>query len=201
MILLDCEQGTDEWFAARCGVVTASKFGEILNPTGKPTTGVKRPNYMNTLIAEHLMGHASETYCNDAMRRGTELEPQARDMFAFTRNCEPVQVGLIYLDDDKHVSCSPDALIDDNGLWECKCPMPNTHVSYLLKGVIPNQYIPQVQGQMWVSEREYCDFHSYHPEMDSLIVRVNREDKYIKLLSEAVGKFVDEMLEKREKLS
>jgi len=129
MIIMDkMEQGSDEWFAARCGVVTASRFGEILTPTGKPTTGVKRPNYMNTLIAEHLMGHAVETYCNDAMKRGTELEPQARDMFAFTRNCDPVQVGLIYLDENKHVSCSPDALIGDNGLWECKCPMPNTHV-------------------------------------------------------------------------
>jgi len=54
---------------------------------------------------------------------------------------------------------------------------------------------------MWIAEREYCEFHSYHPEMESLIIRVNRDEEYIKELSGAVDKFVDELLEKRERLA
>jgi len=201
MLTVNCEQGTDEWFAARCGVVTASCFSEIFTSQGKPTSGAKRPSYMNKLIAESLMGHPAATFQSDAMRRGTELEPEARDFYAFNRDCDPVQVGLVYLDNRKVISCSPDALIDDSGLWECKCPLPHTHVDYLLKNKVPAQYVPQVQGQLWVTDREWCDFHSYHPELDSMIIRVNRDDTYIKALASEVEKFVDQMLEKREQLT
>jgi len=201
MIILDCIQGEPEWFAARCGVVSASKFGEILTPTGKPTTGVKRPNYMNTLIAETIMGYKQETYCSDAMKRGIELEPEARDMYAMLNDCEPVEIGMAYLDDRKLISCSPDALVDENGLWENKAPLPHTHIKYLLDNKIPTQYIPQVQGQLYVMDREWCDFMSYAPDIKPLIIRVNRDDVYIKKLSDAIEDFVDEMQEKLQKLA
>jgi len=196
MLILDCVQGDDVWMQSRCGVVSASKFGEILTPKGKPTTGAKRQTYMNTLIAETLMGYKAETYCNDAMKRGMELEPVARDMYAMLNDCEPVEIGMAYLDDRRLISCSPDALIDDNGLWENKAPLPHNHVKYLIDGKMPGLYIPQVQGQMWVLEREWCDFMSYCPDIKPLIVRINRDDAYIKALSDEIEKFVSEMTEK-----
>ena len=200
MIILDCIQGSDEWAKARVGVVSASKFGEILTPLGKPTTGVKRPNYMNTLIAETIMGYKMDSYCNDDMKRGIELEPVARDMYSMINDVEVEEIGMAYLDDRKLISCSPDGLVNENGLWENKAPKPHTHIKYRLDNKIPTQYIPQVQGQMWVMEREYCDFMSYCPDIKPFIIRVNRDDDYIATLSGAVEKFVSEMQEKLEKL-
>jgi len=204
MIILsaeECPQGSPEWLLARSSIPTASSFGEILTPTGKPTTGAKRPNYMNRLLAEYITGKPTESYCNDTMLRGLELEPQARDDYAFIKGCDPVEVGLVYLDDRQLISCSPDAMVDDNGLWENKSPLAHTHVSYLLKQKLPTQYIPQVQGQMWVCDREYCDFQSYHPDMKNMLIRVYRDEDYIRSLKNAVDIFVDEMLEKREQLT
>lgn len=200
MIILEAEQGSDEWLQARAGIVTGSKFGEIITPTGKPTTGAKRITYMNTLLAEWMSGSPTETFQSDWMRRGTELEPEARELYAMIKDCEPEQVGMVYKDKLKLVSCSPDALVGDSGLWENKAPAPHTHVGYLLKESLPNQYIPQVQGQMWVCDREWCDFMSYCPGMPPMIVRVNRDNKFIESLSSEVERFVEEMLEKREKL-
>ncbi len=200
-IILDCEQGSDIWHAARIGVVSASKFSEILTPLGKPTTGAKRTTYMNTLIAETIMGAKADSYCSDAMKRGIELEPEARDMYAMIQDCEPVEIGMAYLDDRKLISCSPDALVDENGLWENKAPSPHNHIKYLLDNKIPTQYITQVQGQMYVLEKEWCDFMSYCPDIKPLIVRVYRDDVYIKTLSSALESFVDEMQGKLQKLA
>jgi YqaJ-like viral recombinase domain len=204
MIILskeECPQGSEIWKQARMAIPTASSFGEILTPTGKPTTGAKRPNYMNRLLAEWLTGKPTETYCNDTMLRGIELEPEARDSYAFIKDCDTVEVGLVYLDDRKLISCSPDAMVGDNGLWENKCPLAHTHVAYLLKQELPTKYIPQVQGQMWVCDSEWCDFQSHHPDMEPMIKRVYRDESYIRELKKAVDNFVDEMLEKREQLS
>jgi len=200
MIILDCEQGTPEWLEARAGIVTGSRFAEIITPTGKPTTGAKRTTYMNTLLSEWMVGAASETFQSDWMRRGTELEPEARDLYAMLKDVEPVQVGMVYKDEERLVSCSPDALIGDKGLWENKAPAPHTHVGYLLKDQMPSQYIPQVQGQLWVCERDWCDFQSYCPGMPPMIIRVGRDEDYIKSLEGEINKFVDEMLNKRGKL-
>jgi putative phage-type endonuclease len=199
MLAVDCKQGSDEWKAARVGVVTASKFGEIITPTGKPTVGDKRAKYMNTLIAESLTGEPSETFQSEWMRRGTELEPEARDYYSLIRDAEVEQVGMVYLNEDRLIACSPDGLVD-NGLWENKCPAPHTHVAYLLANKLPSQYKPQVQGQMYVTERDWCDFMSYHPDMKPLLVRVHRDEEYIKILANLLDKFVLEMVEKREQL-
>ena len=201
MIILDCEQGESEWLQARAGLVTASLFKEIITPLGKKTTGARPHTYMNVLLGEWLSGKPSDKYISKAMIRGTELEPQARDSYAFLADCDPEQVGLVYLDDKRLVSCSPDALIGENGGWECKCPLDHNHIATMLKNVMPNEHIPQVQGCLWICEREWWDFMSYHPDMEPMIHRVYRDESYIRTLKKYVDEFIDDMMEKREQLN
>lgn len=197
MIILDCEQGKDEWFRARLGIPTASNFDKIISSTGKPSTQAN--GYMNKLLAEWLTGKSEEGYNNDSMERGKELESAARDFYAFTHDVEVRQAGIVYRDENKLVACSPDGLTD--GGLEIKCPLAHTHVSYLLAGKVPSKYIPQIQGSLWVTGLEYWDFISYHPDMKPLVIRVMRDEKYINTLADLVGRFIKTMLEKRAILS
>jgi hypothetical protein len=86
---------------------------------------------------------------------------------------------------------SPDGLVGDEGGIEIKCPLPHTHVSYLRAGDVPSKYIPQIQGCLWITGREWWDFMSYHPAMEDLIVRVYRDEAYIKKLADAVTSAVE----------
>lgn len=198
MIIHDVEQGSPEWLALRAGIPTASRFDEILTPTGKPSTQAEK--YMLELLAEWLSGEPAETYQNDWMKRGTELEPEARNYYAFTTDAEIRQVGFITRDDGL-VGASPDALVNDDGLSEIKCPAPHTHVAYLLGEKLATKYIPQVQGQLWIAERDWCDWISYHPKMQPCIVRTHRDELFITSLRVALDAFVGRMLERREQLN
>lgn len=201
MIFDNSPQGSDDWLLARCGVITASNFNCIITPTGKATTGAKADTYMRQLLAEWLLGKPVDTFePTQWMQRGNELEPQARDLYQLIKDVEVHEAGLCYLDDKKLVGASLDGLIGDKGSIEIKCPKASTMIAYMLDGLLPATYKPQVQGQLWVSQREYSDFFAYHPDMEPYIVRVNRDEKYIKSLSELTDSFIDEMLEKREQL-
>jgi len=197
MIILDVVQNSPEWFEARMGIPTASSFDKIITSTGKPSTQAK--SYMNKLLAEWLTGESDSIKQNEWMERGHELEGQARSLYGFLNDCEPKQVGLIYKDDRKLVSCSPDSLLDDKG-HEIKCPAPHTHVEYLLADKLPTKYKIQVQGSMYVTGLDKWVFQSFHPTMPSLILEVGRDEKLIKSIDEGLNNFIDEMLEKREQL-
>lgn len=185
------EQGSAEWFEARIGIPTASGFKNIITSQKKKASGFDK--YANELAAERLMGKPSNSFESEWMRRGTELEPQARSFYEFERDCEVSEVGLCLLDDGS-AGASPDGLLDDRGL-EIKCPAPHTHVAYLARGKCPAEYIPQVQGCMWICERDRWDFLSFHPDMPSLLITVERDDEFISLLSLLVA----EMNQKIEK--
>lgn len=197
MIVLDCEQGSQEWLEARLGIPTASEFDKIITGTGKPSS--QASTYMNKLLAEWMTGKSNGMEQTDWMQRGNELEADARMLYTLTTDIEVETVGLVYKDDRKLVSCSPDGL-SEGGL-ELKCPAPHTHVEYLLSGKIPTKYIPQVQGAMYITDRQWWDFMSYHPEMPPLLVRVERNDKYIDALDLALSGFIERMLWKRGQLS
>jgi len=199
IIIRDIEQGTPEWKALRCAIPTASNYGMIYTKTGKASTQAK--GYMYKLLAEHLAGPAEDSYTNEWIERGKVLEGEARDNYAFMRDCEPDEVAFCYKDEDKLTGCSPDALIGDDGLLEIKCPAPHTHVKYLLDGGLPTDYFAQVQGQLWVTGRKWCDFVSYHPDMKSLIVRVDADLEWQAGLEKALNKFIKGMLENRERLT
>jgi len=197
MIIVDVEQCSEAWFKARCGIPTASCFDKIITSTGKPSTQAKA--YCNKLVAEYFMKDKISVDQNEWMSRGVELEPEARQAYEFLTDSEVSEVGLIYKDDDKLVSCSPDGLIGDRGL-EIKCPAPHTHVEYLLAGKIPSKYVAQVQGSMWVTGLEQWDFMSYHPDMPPLIIKVDADKDFHNRLDLLMDKFINTMLDNRVKI-
>jgi len=187
MRLIDCEQGSDEWIAARLGVPSASMFGKIITTQGKWST--QADAYINQLVAEKLTGEQTYVYQNEHMARGTELEPEARAMYEFIKEVEVNEVGFC-LHDTLDAGCSPDGLIAEDGGLEIKCPAPATHVEYLKAGVLPSKYKQQVMGCLWITGREWWDFVSYHPTMKTLIVRVERDEEYITALENCMTQAV-----------
>jgi len=181
-------QGSNEWLQSRLGKPTASNFGKLITPTGKPSTSAD--GYINELIAQRITGELAEFYTNEAIARGNELEPAARALYEFINGVEVVEVGLC-LHDEFECGASPDGLVGDDGGIEIKCPLPHTHVSYLRAGDVPGKYVPQIQGCLYITGREWWDFMSYHPAMEDLIVRVERDNEYIKKLADQVERAVD----------
>lgn len=196
MQINNCEQGSEEWFAARRGIPTASEFKSIFTSQGK--VSASQSTYMYKLIAEWLMDKTPEAYTNEWMERGKELESEARAFYELRESEEVQEVGFVTLDSGM-AGCSPDGLLKDGGL-ELKCPAPHTHVKYLLAGKCPAEYIPQVQGSMWICGALWWDFMSYHPDMPPLVVRVNRDQKFVDQLSAEVGVFTGKLFEKRQQL-
>lgn len=190
MLVYNFEQGSKEWFALRLGVPTTSNFGKIITPKGKKSGEFNK--YMNKLIAELLTGEAEPMYKSDAMRRGNELEPEAVEYYVrhTGRSCKIV--GFVTADDGR-VGCSPDRLVGRDGLLEVKCPLQTKHTENLISGEIDPQYFPQVQGQLLMAEREWCDWMSYHPDLPASIVRVERDDDYIEKLEDYLDMFITEM--------
>jgi putative phage-type endonuclease len=187
-------QRSPEWFAARCGVVTASNASKVL---AKIKTGeaAERRNYRAQLVVERLTRiPTNNAFTSAAMERGTMLEPMARAAYESKTGTLVVESGFWI---DGQIGASPDGLIGDDGIMEIKCPLLSTHISYLLKGVVPPEYVAQVQMQLWVTGRKWCEFVSYGPEfpenLRSLVVRVFRDEKYITNLSEEVALFLNEV--------
>lgn len=185
IIIEDLEQGTEEWFASRLGIPTASNFAKIITPkTLKMSAQAKQ--YAIDIIAEEF--EPAPPLESEWVLRGIELEAQARSAYEFVTDKKVKEVGIIYKDENKDSSCSPDGLITDSGL-EIKCPKLTTHINYLLDGVIPTAYIMQVQGSMWVTGYEEWDFMSYHPNAKPLIITVKRDEKIMEALDSAIPKF------------
>jgi len=181
------EQGSPEWLAARLGIPSASMFAKIVTTKGAWSTSAD--TYINQLVAERLTGEREEVFQSHHMIRGTELEPDARDLYSLMTNSEVIEVGFC-LHDTLAAGCSPDGLIGEDGGLEIKCPAPSTHVEYLRGGVLPSKYKQQVMGCLWITGREWWDFVSYHPTMKPLIVRVERDEEYIAALETCVTKAV-----------
>ena len=188
MRISNFEQGSQEWLESRLGRPTASNFSKLITPTGKPSSSADA--YINELIAQRITGELPEFYSNAAMERGNELEPAAKTLYELMNDVEVVEVGLC-LHDTFECGASPDGLVGNDGGIEIKCPLPHTHVSYLRDGKVPSKYIPQIQGCLWIAEREWWDFMSYNPSMQDLIVRVYRDEAYIKKLADAVTSAVE----------
>ena len=198
MIILDHEQGSPEWLAARLGKPSASMFSKLITATGKPSSSAD--GYINQLIAERLTGQSEPFYVTEWMARGTELEPEAREAYEFISGNDVIETGFI-LDTGFEYGCSPDGLITDQGGLEIKCPAPQTMVSYLRDNQVGvKKYWQQIQGCMWISQRKWWDFFAYHPEMPHVLVRVERDEEYIAKLAIEVQGAVAEILNQVEKL-
>lgn len=198
-IIRDIDQGTEAWLKLRLAVITASKYKDVL-AGGK---GLTRSSYMRQLAAEAITGQRVESFTNSAMEWGTEHEPQAKAMYELMQ-CEEVEEVAFIKHDTINTGVSPDGLIGCAGLIEIKCPNTTTQIETFLSGKMPTGHIPQVQGQLWVSEREWCDFVSFDPRINGkssfFCVRVHRDDEYINKLESAVIKFDSELQEMIDKL-
>ena len=196
MQVINIEQGTQEWLDARKGVITGSRFKDVITPA-KGEASKSSKSYMYELVAER-MGASVSFFQNEHMQRGNELEPDARSAYEFIKDATVYQVGFC-LHDNKLIGVSPDGLIGEDGGLEIKCPKETTHISYLDNGTLPLIYKPQVQGSMWVTGRKWWDFMSYHPILPPLIIRVFRDEEYISKMEEVITNFSEDMiaLEKR----
>lgn len=196
-------QGTPEWFAERCGKVTASRVADV---TAKTKTGwsASRANYAAQIIAERLTGVAAESYSNAAMQWGIETEPQAKAAYSFLSGNQVADVGFIPHPSIAMSGASPDGLVDEDGLLEIKCPNTATHLDTLLGAEIDGKYIKQMQWQMACTGRVWCDFVSFDPRLpvnlQCKIIRVQRDDGLIGSLEADVSAFVEEISEKLERL-
>ncbi len=190
MNTIDCIQGSDEWFMAKLGKVSASHFSDVL------CKGSGRKTYMYRLLGERLSGEPYESYSNKTMERGEEVEGQARVYYEQLNNLTVSQVGFVEL--NENIGCSPDGLIGDSGGIEIKCPYPSTHARYIIENKLPACYRPQVQGNLWVTGREWWDFVSFDPRVKDRpfwCIRIERDEKYINVLKEGVNVFVEELKE------
>lgn len=189
MIIFDVQQGTTEWAMLRAGVPTASQFQRILTPKTLKLSE-QATAYAHELIAEQILGAPLDNATSGFMERGKDWEKSAIAHYALANDVASMKrVGFV-LRDDKRVGCSPDHFVDDDGLLEIKVPSAHQHVAYLLD---PNGigYRAQVQGQLWLCERAWCDTLSYNPEMPAALVRQYRDDLFIKALSSAVNQFLE----------
>lgn len=197
MIIHDCEQNSDEWHALRLGIPTASAFDRILTPKGKLSTQAEK--YKNWLLAEWIIGQPLENFSSQFMQRGHDMEPAAAESYEFETGRTVKTVGFITTDDGM-IGCSPDRLVGDDGLLEIKSTSPQVHVGYMRMRDIDEEYKVQVQGQLWVAEREWDDVQSYCPPLPAAIVRATRDEKFIAVLASSVRQFVDQMLAARADL-
>lgn len=197
-------QGSPEWFAIRCGKVTASRVADVVAKT-KSGPSASRTNYMAELIAEQLTGQPAERFSNAAMAWGTEKEPEARSTYEFYRGVAVNQVGFVLHPKIDASGASPDGLVDDDGLVEIKCPNTATHLDTLLGQIVPSKYVSQIQWQLACTGRAYCDFVSYDPRLPEsmrlFIKRLPRDDKRIAELETEVSGFIREIAAKISELN
>jgi exodeoxyribonuclease (lambda-induced) len=190
-IINGIEQGSPEWLQLRLGVATASDFKKIITSTGKESKTLK--DYALELASESLLTEPEASYKSEAMQRGNDLEDEARKYYSFITDIKVDQVTFIKKDDE--IGYSPDGLIGDNGSIEIKCPQKKNHLKYLVDNKLPTEYKSQVQGGLYISGREYCNFISYHPlfkyDKKMLVVKVYRDEEYIKELSDLLKKTID----------
>ncbi|MDG6894415.1 YqaJ viral recombinase family protein [Volucribacter amazonae] len=191
LITLDCEQGTEEWLAARLGIPTATGIKHIVTASGNKSSGWT--GYLAELVAESIE-HTADTIKTPAMERGNQLEPLARSAYEFLTGNTVVQVGGVYLNQARELMISPDGLMPElkKGL-EIKCPKMKTHIVYLLEGGVPNEYIIQVQSALWVTGYETWDFVSYCPEYQPqplYLYTVKRDEKLMNAFDTYIPEFI-----------
>ena len=189
-------QRSAEWHAARLGKATSSRIADITART-KSGYSTSRANYAAQLVCERLTGVHAEGFVSAAMVWGMEKEAEARRLYEFEHDLEVEKVGFLDHPTLAMSGASPDGLIGERGLVEVKCPITATHLDTLLGRSIPEKYQLQVQWQMAVTGRIWCDFVSYDPRLPAdlrlFVQRVYRHDNVIDLMEQEVRGFLAEV--------
>lgn len=190
---------------ARAGRVTASRVDAVLSRArdGK-SEGATRRNYKAQIISEILTGRTQENgYSNKAMEDGLEFEPLARSAYEVRNGVLVDLVGFVVHPSIERAGASPDGLVNQRGLVQFKCPYPATHITYMLAGIVPTEYEPQMIWEMACTERDWCDFVSYcpafPPNLQLFVVRFDRDEQRVSKITAEVNVFlreVDEIIER-----
>ena len=190
------DQGSDAWFEARIGKVTASRVADVLAKT-KTGYSASRDNYMAQLVCERLTGEKGESFTNAAMQHGTDTEPLARAAYEAHADVLVDEVGFVPHPSIIMAGASPDGLVGDDGLLEIKCPNTATHIETLLSQTVPSKYNTQMQFQLACTGRSWCDFVSFDnrlpQELQLFVKRVPRDNMYIKLMEDEIVRFLNEL--------
>lgn len=201
MIILDVKQGSDEWIQARLGVASASQFKDIL--TQPRSNADKEAGKMSDTAMSYLLELAAEVVTGTQVELfgrpldwGHEYEPAARNLYDLTV-ADVREAGFI-LDDSMKYGASPDGLVGDDGMIEIKCPYNTAnHLRTVISGRVPEEHTPQIQGNLMVNGRQWCDFISYDPRIldkgKFFVKRVERDEKYIADLRKKVETFVSNL--------
>ena len=202
------EEQIPEWKRKRIGKITASEFHNIKKLKNTNHWGETALSYLYDIIGEHLTGLPSESFeGNAATKWGNFYEPEAVEAYK-KRTGRKVKPGL-FLQHPVLDWCggTPDGMVGEGGILEIKCPMNfKNHLRTVINRVVPDEYLPQVYGHLWLSGRDWADFVSYDPRISNshrlAIVRVNRieHETSIENLAYRVTEFHELLLEKLAKL-
>ncbi|WXW93188.1 exonuclease [Arthrobacter phage BrayBeast] len=189
-IFEDLEQGTDEWLAARCGIVTASVVGQLITTkTLKPAANETSRGLANALLAERITGHVEPIQPTRDMERGTLDEPYAREIYS-EHYAPATEIGFMVRDDWGHrIGYSPDGLVGDDGLIEIKSRKQKVQLATILADEVPAENMAQIQCGLLVSGRDWLDYVSYCGGMPLYVKRVLPDPKWFEAIREAVALF------------
>ena len=187
-IIHNMVQGTPEWDVVRMGLITGSRLTAVISG------GKARPEYMEEIVDEIKYGIRKEHCVTTAMNEGTAREPLARYRYSKLFGVAVQEIGFYQMSD--RVGISPDGMVGDDGLVEIKCPQEKSFQNYLDNAKkLVSTYKWQVQGQLWVTDRKWCDMFAWRPERakDFVRIRAERNEKDIKVLSAGVAQFIKEL--------
>lgn len=195
--IIDADQRSPEWFAARCGRLTGSRAGDVL-ATIKTGEAAARRDYRLQLVCERLTGQPQEdVFVNAAMQRGIDKEPEAFSAYEAVTGHMVQRSG--FLAHTSHLAgCSLDGHLDEfRGILELKVPKSATHIRYLRDGTIPKEHLPQVRHNLWITGAEYCDFMSFDDRLPAdlqvFLVRVKAADVDLPGYEKEALKFLQEV--------
>jgi hypothetical protein len=182
------DQNTPEWESLRAGIPTMSEGSKLVTSTGEPSKSM--PEYAKVLAAEKYAGKPLSSFKgNKSTDRGHELEPDAAEVYSFMREIEVFKVGFV-TDDDMTYGCSPDRGVGEDGMIEIKCLETKGHIDMLLyyrkNKKAKSTYIVQPQGQIMTWEKAWCDLVFYHPDLPTLIIRQEPDNKIITSLKRQI---------------
>ena len=183
-------QYSDEWWAVRLGLPTASQFSRIVKGDGSRST--QRTAYLYECAAVRITGIYKESFSSAAMDEGTAREAISRKIYAMEREAFVSEVGFCVSDCGRY-GASPDGIIEGTGVLELKNPSAHTHVGYLMKGKLPSAYKQQVFGELLVTGCNWADFMSYSPGLPLFILRVERDEEFMKKLEDELIAFSDDL--------
>src|SRR5262245_49761213 len=189
-------QNTEQWDALRRGIPTSSHFEKIWTPPStKYPKGQKArqwEKYACVLLTERYLNRTLLVYVSEHMEKGKEKEPEAVSDYEWETKKKVELVGFVH-NDAKTIGCSPDGLVGEDGIVEFKVPKPENKMWYIVnENALRNTYYPQLQGQLYVSERKWVDAYPYNDnELPSVVRRCERDEEYIGLLAAALDEFND----------